>query len=291
MSTSKDISERLNEYHQSMITTLETLKADDLQSGEVSIRLGNKLYHLVVAKDEPLLIEDQIRKEFQEKITVKLSRIGETIKGKMSEVSSMVSAFKEEFERKEHMMKETLARSAPMPEVMWEHAQKGLSIVKGSSRGEILWFVKRLYSPKLIDRDVIEPLYIKKLTTNIYILIKTIDKQVSGVSTRYINSLDFFEHYHQAKPDCWGQWRYPTKWDTPDDIIKIADDAIGVLGAINTMSIANRSPRLMPKLETLRRHVIKNTVDTLKKDIKLNIAEARETFRPVVGPMDDNWSN
>lgn len=284
-----DIREKLNEYQKNMLVTLDDLDVNTIISDGISIRIGNKLYQLTATKEEPLEIEEQIRREFQTKITLKLAKIGETIKAKMAEVSGMVSSFTEEYERKELLMKDTLAKSAPMPQVSWAHAKRGLSIVKGDGRGEIFWLVKKLYNPKLVDNDVIEPLYIKKLMTNIYIVIRTTDKKVVGVSTRYMNSLEYFDHYHQARPDCWGNWKWPANWETADDILNIADQAIGVLGKINTMSIANRAPSLMPRLETLRKHVTRSK-DALGKDIKVDVATARESVSPT-GPMNDSWGN
>ena len=284
-----DINEKLKEYHKSMITTLKTFDINSVTSEEVSLRVGNKLFHLVPSAEEPLAIEDQIRKEIQSKAALKITKIGEEIKNRMSEISGMVSSFKDEYERKEAILKDTLSKSAPMPEITWDHAQQGCSLVKGRNRGELIWLVKRLYNPKFIDKDAIEPLYVKKLMTNIYIAVKTTDNRVMSVTTHYMSSLEAFEHYHQSHPDCWGSWKKPDTWKTPDDIIKIANDAISVLERINTMSIASRAPRLMPRLETLRKHILRGKRD-IKTEIHIDTTMAREGIGTEIQNAD-MWSN
>ena len=197
MIMTENIKDKLNTYHKDMMATVDNLNIEDLRTETVTLRLGDTLYELVPKKGQPLDIEEQIRKEFEDKLSDKRNKIKDTIKSKMNEVSAMVSSFQDEFERKEKQLKDTLAKAAPMPDVTWEHAKKGLSIVKGNGRGEIIWLLKRTYNPIYLDHMNIEPLYVKKLMTNIYLKITTRDKQIIDVSTHYMNSLEYFEHYHQ----------------------------------------------------------------------------------------------
>jgi len=272
-----------------MMATVDNLNIEDLRTETVTLRLGDTLYELVPKKGQPLDIEEQIRKEFEDKLSDKRNKIKDTIKSKMNEVSAMVSSFQDEFERKEKQLKDTLAKAAPMPDVTWEHAKKGLSIVKGNGRGEIIWLLKRTYNPIYLDHMNIEPLYVKKLMTNIYLKITTRDKQIIDVSTHYMNSLEYFEHYHQRRPDCWGNWNYPREYKTIEDIIVIADQAMAVLENINTMSLAQRNPRLLPRLETLRRHVLKDA-PTAPSTVKVGTAGIREGLG-MATPNDDLWGN
>lgn len=283
-----DVKSKLNEYKNIMFQTVDDLKVDDFSSKTVTIRLGNKVYELVPSRTDDLDVEAQIRKEFEEKLVEKRMKIKDTVKDKMTEVSALVSSIQDEYDRKERILKDTLAKSAPMPNVTWEHAVRGLSLVKGSSRGEIIWLVKRTYNPKYIDHKSIEPLYVKKLITNIYVRIITIDNSITTISTHYMSNLEYFDHYHQARPDCWGNWKKPTSWKTPDDIIKAADDAIAVLENINTMSIAKRNPALMPRLETLRRHV--KAVAEAPTEIKVSTTGMREGLG-AMAPSDEIWGN
>lgn len=285
----ENIKDKLNTYHKDMMATVDNLNIEDLRTETVTLRLGDTLYELVPKKGQPLDIEEQIRKEFEDKLSDKRNKIKDTIKSKMNEVSAMVSSFQDEFERKEKQLKDTLAKAAPMPDVTWEHAKKGLSIVKGNGRGEIIWLLKRTYNPIYLDHMNIEPLYVKKLMTNIYLKITTRDKQIIDVSTHYMNSLEYFEHYHQRRPDCWGNWNYPREYKTIEDIIVIADQAMAVLENINTMSLAQRNPRLLPRLETLRRHVLKDT-PTAPSAVKVGTAGIREGLG-MATPNDDLWGN
>lgn len=284
-----DMTKKLETYKNEMIKlTDNTLNIDDMHSEKIVLRLGNRTYGLV-ATDDSVVVEDQIRKEFEDKITEKLAKIKQTVTDTMSNVTSFVSSIQEEYERKERMLKDTMAKAAPMPNVNWEHARRGLSVVKGNGLGEIIWLVKRVYSPKYFDHKNIEPLYVKKLITNIYIKIVTRNDSVLGVSSHYTNSLEYFDHYHQSRPDCWGSWKWPINWKTPDDILRIADDAIAVMENINPMSIAHRAPRLLPRLETIRKHVIQDA-PTAPKEVKVGVAAMRDGLN-VSEPSADVWGN
>jgi hypothetical protein len=283
-----NIKDKLKKYDDTMMSIIEDLNTNDLQTKTVTLRIGGTLFELTPKAGEPLEIEAQIRKEYEEKLNEKRNLIKDSIKSKMSEVSILVSSIQDEYERKERLLKDTLAKSAPMPNVTWDHAVRGLSIVKGQGRGEICWLVKRTYNPKYVDHKNIEPLYIKKLMTNIYIRVRTQDDNIVGVSSHYMNNLEYFDHYHQNHPDCWGNWVYPKKWKVVEDIITVADQAIAVMENINTMSIARRTPRLLPRLETLRRHVSRET--TAPVDIKVGTTGLREGLG-MAEPNSDIWGN
>jgi hypothetical protein len=283
-----DIKDKIKSYQGSMFETVDTLGIDDIKSEVVKVRLGNKVYDLVASETPETFDEDSIRKEFNKKIVDKIVNIKSSIKSKMDEVLSMVSSVQEEYRRKELMLKETMAKAVPMPDVNFSHAQKGLSVVKGRELGEVYWLVKRTYNPKFIDHKRIEPLYVKKLMTNIIVMIITKHDMVTSVTTRYMNSLEYFDHYHQARPDCWGSWKYPNTWKKVDDILQIADDAVAVMENINTMSIARRTPAAMPKLSTLRNHVAKEVVE--QKPVKVSATGVREGLG-AMAPAEDVWGN
>lgn len=235
-----------------------SLDTNDLTSSKVSLRVGNKLFDLVPSNVTELDIEKSIRAELEKKLSDKKDEIRKAIKMKMDEVSSFVSTLQREYEVKERELKRKLSSAQPMPEVNFSHAQRGLSVVKGDN-GKIIWLIKRTYNPKFVDHTPIEPQYIKKMMSNIIIKIVTENDMVLSISTHYSSNLDYFEHYHQSHPDCWGNWVKPTTCKTADEILKMADDAISVLENINTMSIARRNPRLLPRIDTLRNHLVRTT--------------------------------
>jgi len=182
-------------------------------------------------------------------------KIKERINQKISEMVEMTNRVRIEAERKELDLKEQLRKATPMPDITLDYAKKGLSVVKGRERGEYIWLVQGMYAPKTVDRKPIDPRYAKKLMTNIVFVIRTKDTAVVEVSSRYPSNLEYFEHYHQARPDCWGSWKYPPKWSSLDDLIKIARAAEAVMENINTLSIARSDPRGLPRRISLDKHV------------------------------------
>mgnify|MGYP003608958147 CR=1 FL=1 len=124
--------------------------------------------------------------------------------------------------------------------------------------------------------------------TNIILRVVTKDNNVLSVSTHSMNTLDYFEHYHQAHPDCWGTWVKPATWKNADDILRIADDAMAILANINTMSIARRTPRALPRLDTLRHHVMNTPITEETQNVRVSTTGIREGL----GAMgDDSWGN
>jgi hypothetical protein len=88
-----------------------------------------------------------------------------------------------------------------------------------------------------------------------------------------------------SNSDCWGSWRNASNWNTPDDIIHIAKDALAVLETINEGSVAKDNPTGLPRLETVREH-LKTITKKMTKE-----------FEQVIGASDpenvedvDVWS-
>jgi len=283
----KELNKKLDKSFNEMCDIIDGTDLENIRSNGVSVRVGSKIYNLVLSEEQDNTnIEDIIRNEFSKKVSDQMKKVKEILKNKREESSIMISSFMEEYERKEKALKDLLKNSSPMPEVTWEYAKRGLSIVKGYEKGDLIWLVKRKYNPKFVDRFSIDPLYVKKLLTNIYIAIHTTDNSVTRISTHYIHNLEHFDHYHQNHPDCWGNWQWPRSWKTPEDILKIADDAESILENINTMSIARRNPSLLPRLDTLRNHITKTPMNV---DIKLSATALREGMGDI--DNDNIWGN
>jgi len=252
---SDELSKKAQESLKSMFDDLEGINIDDIKSSGITIRSGDKLIKLEVVMEEPVTIETEIREEFRLRLREKLQEIKLRLNVKITEMVEMTSRIRMEAERKEADLKNQLRLSAPMPEVNFDLAKRGLSVVKGRDRGELVWLVRAVYAPKFVNQKPIEPKYAKKLLTNIIILVRTVGQKVTEVSTRQIHGLEYFSHYHQQRPDCWGNYRYRKDWATPADILKIARDSEAVLENINTGSIANQSPRGLPRRATIEQHV------------------------------------
>lgn len=249
-----------------MFQDIDSVDVDAIKNSGITIRAGNKLVKLEVISEEPIEIEEEIREEFRTRLREKLQEIKNRLNQKVTEIVETTSRIRIEAERKEQELKRKLQRAHPMPDVFLEHAARGISCVKGSGRDELVWLVNGIYWPKFYDGQRIEPKYSKKLLTQIVFLIRTKGDRLHEVSTRQLIGLDYFDHYHQQSPDCWGHWSYPKTFKTPEDLIRVARDAEAVLQNINPHSIANRSPRGLPRKNTLARHLAERSNEEVSRE-------------------------
>lgn len=269
-----------------MFQDIDSVDVNAIKNTGITIRTGNKLIKLEVVSETPIELEEEIREEFRIRLREKLQEIKNRLNQKVTEIVETTSRIRIEAERKEQELKSQLQRAHPMPDVFFEHAESGLSCVKGRGHGEIVWLVSGIYWPKFYDNQRIDPKYSKKLLTQVIFMIHTTGNKVTGVSTRQLIGLDYFEHYHQQRPDCWGRWVYPKDWSTPNDIIKIARDAEAVLQNVNPHSIANRSPRGLPRKETLSRHLATETNRRVAHEQNPNQGEIRTG---TIARTEDVW--
>jgi hypothetical protein len=260
--------ERAKKDIEEMWSMLDGIKSDDIELDGLTVRAGNKVLKLEVVSEEPLDIEEEIRKEYRDKLIEKLNIIKKHINDKINSMSDFVSRIRFEYERKEEELTRKLHEAKLMPDVSVEDAKKGLSVVKGTGQDEYIWLVQGIYWPKTLDQEYIDPKYQKKMITPIVVLIETKGKKVQRVSTRQPIGLGYFQHYHQSNPDCWGRWKYPRNWETPIDIINIAQEAQIVLENINSGSLAERRPRGLPRYNTVCRHL---TGEKKAPDNKVNL--------------------
>jgi len=291
-----EIDSNLSETAQRTLTEMfgivDSVQVDDIQNEGITIRSGNKLLKLQVVSEEPIAIEDEIREEFRQKLRTKMQEIKNRLNQKVTEIVESTSRIKAEAERKERELKRQLQQAIPMPQVTMEHAKRGLSVVKGSRQGELIWLVQGVYWPKFVDQRPIEPRYSKKLISNVIYMVQTKDNRVTRVSTHKPIGLEYFDHYHQQNPDCWGQWSYPKSWRNADDIIAIARAAEAVLENVNSNSIAHSSPRGLPRKATLFRHRVINSRSERRRatDERLNIGQESVRTGVTGNTTQDVWS-
>lgn len=248
---------------QEMETTLDGINIDDVQSEGMTIRIGGKVVKLQVT-EEVILPEDEIRAEYSAKLTEKLQQIKGILNEKMSEMTYMVEQNKQDYEEKERELQQRLSEANLMPNITYDQAKAGLSVVKGHKdyRGEadcLTWLYQGVYWPKFVDGNPIEPKYAKRLISPVTLEIVTIKDRVRNVTVRKTIGLGKFRHYHAmgGDSDCWGQWRIPSNWAEPKDILDIAQHAMGVLENVNTSSPGDRSPSGLPRLNTLSEHILR----------------------------------
>ncbi|HSH25180.1 MAG TPA: hypothetical protein VLA13_06545 [Massilibacterium sp.] len=230
---------------------------DEIKSEGVSVRVGNKLVKLKVS-EEQILPEDEIKNELKAEFEKRISDIKKVCDEKITEMFHYVQQERNELEEKEEELERLLSETSVMPNITYEHAKRGLSIVKDNqSNNKYIWFYQGVYWPKTVDGNQIKFSYTKKLITPVTIQICTTDDKITSISLRNHIGLGKFDHYHRlGNDDCWGFWKYPSDWKTPDDIINCAEKALAVLDNINTYSIGVYTPKGLPRLSTLKKHVV-----------------------------------
>lgn len=255
----------------------------------ISVRMGNKVLKFEVVETETT-ITDEIELEIKKKYQDKLSEIQKYISEKYSEMEEAFDYYKNEYDQKEKELNKKLKESNIMPDITTDHANQGLSVVKGSN-GNLVWLYRGIYWPKYVDEKPIDPKYSKKMITPIIIIIETDEYNVVSVKTRTFVDMIQFEHYHRyGGGDCWGSWNPSTEtWKTIDDIIEIGKRAIGILENINSLSLGTRSPKGLPRFNTLEKHLTSDSsleYNVSKNNERLGDIQNEETTNSV----DNMWT-
>jgi hypothetical protein len=285
---------RKEELNNEMEASLSDISIDDVKNEGMTIRIGGRVVKLEMT-EEVSLPEDDIRAEYSAKLTEKLQRIKDVLNEKMSEMTYMTEQYRQDFEEKERKLKRKLEEANLMPDITYEHAKQGLSVVRTGSREQdaLTWLYQGVYWPKFYDGKPIDPKYAKRMISPVTLCIKTVGKRIQSVTVNKTIGLGKFDHYHRhgGDSDCWGSWRgYNSDWSTPDDILRIARKAMAVLENVNPMSPGNPTPAGLPRLETLGNHVLRGA-EARAVQHSTNVADERagitETDR---GDSDDVWS-
>ncbi len=254
---------QVQDLKDSMEDTLDTISIEDVKTKGMTVRIGGRVVKLEMT-EELTLPEDDIRAEYSAKLTEKLQRLKEVLNEKMSEMTYMVEQNRQDFEEKERQLQVRLSSANIMPEITYDHAKSGLSVVKNHYRTNggvdvLTWLYQGVFWPKYVDGNPIEPKYAKRMISPVTLEIVTEKDRVIRVVVRKTIGLAKFEHYHSmdSGSDCWGQWAHEKRWSTPDDILQLARDAMAVLENVNTSSPGNRTPSGLPRLATLEQHVLR----------------------------------
>jgi hypothetical protein len=287
-----DIKKKAKEDIEYLTAQIDSINVDDIKNEEVHLRLGNRIYKLVCSGDiDETYMENRIRKEFKKKLSEKLDSIKRKINTKLNQMSEFVVAIKEDYKEKEAELVRKLDSVATMPEISYSHAEKGLSVVRGHGPNKYYWLVQGIYWPKYVDHEPIDPEFSVSLITPVIILVETNGDKIVKVSVRKPLGLARFQQYHTImdNEECWGNWNYERKWKTPNDIIKIGQEAQIILENINSGSLGNREPSGLPSIETVKRHVKKKGKI---KDAELNKREERMGVSPQSTHVDGSniWS-
>jgi hypothetical protein len=259
--------DQVNERKDEMLSVLEAITLEDIQAEGLTLNLGGKTFRfkdLEVIEDENL--EEKIRTEFREKLNSQQQRIREKINTKINQLLTMHQQKQNELDRKERQLQEKYNNAAMMPDITYDHAKKGLMVIKNSGRhDELLWLFRGKYQAKYFKKSrarknkAISKDLRRRLVKDIIVRIKTRASQIIDVTVHNPDAtMSDFSHYHIG---CWGSWKHPTRWSNPNDLVRCAKDALAVLETINEGSIANRNPSGLPSLETVREHLTNMNVD------------------------------
>ena len=276
------VQERQNE----MIEILEGITLEGIKASGLSLNFAGKTFKfsdMEVIDDADL--EETIRAEFRDKLNVQQQRIRDKINTKINQLLTMHQQKQNEFERKERQLQEKFNNASMMPEITYDHAKKGLMVVKNEgNHDELMWLFRGRYQVKFFKKSrvkkpkLIEKSLRRRLVKDVIIRIKTKGNQILEVNVRNPDaSMSVFSHYHKMTGgnDCWGSWSHPSTWSSPSDIINCAKDALAVLETINEGSVAKDNPAKLPRLATVKDHVTDNNIDFEQKiDPDDNIVEA-----------------
>lgn len=238
----------------SMLKNEETLPENE----GLSLRVGGVLYNLSVSDEQTLDAEDERIKEKIELLdkTIRVSefKTKETLIKMKNAFNSLKAKVEKEKEKYEKLISSS---STHLPDIGYNEASRGLTVVKGEKTGQLIYLYNTFYFPKTVDGIPLKATFSKKLITPIVICITVSNDKVYGVSVRKYGNLEKFEHYHSLNgySDCWGSHNFNTMpCKTFEDIITIGKIAAGMLENINSKSPAKRSPFGLPRLST----VVKN---------------------------------
>lgn len=283
---------RKDELKTDMESALDEISIEEVKTEGMTLRIGGRVCKFELT-EEVTLPEDEIREEYSAKLTEKLQRIKDVLNEKMSEMTYMTEQYRQDFEEKERKLKRKLEQANLMPDVTFEHAKQGLSVVQtGGGEDSLTWLFQGVYWPKRYDNKPIDPKYAKRMISPVTLLIKTVGRSVDKVSVHKTIGLSKFDHYHRRgqDSDCWGNWRHDTSWNSVDDILKIARKAMAVLENVNPMSPGTTTPNGLPRIETLGDHILRGDEakrvrhSTNRADERAGIAETDR------GESDDVWS-
>ena len=248
-----------------MLQCIEAIDIDKLKVEGVKLSFGGKTFRFTDLEIvNEIDAETKVRREFKDKLNIQQQKIREKVNSKINELLMLHQNKLRECERKEKQIKAKYEKTALMPDIQLRHINKGLSVVMGNNNGELMWCYRAVYHPRFIlvcesnssnkVRKEIPKKLLKRMTKDILIVIRTKNENVLGVVTKIDEDgeIKVFSHYHQQSgDDCWGSWKHPRKWNTPDDIITIAKEAEAILEVINHGSIAKRNPTKMPRLDMI----------------------------------------
>jgi hypothetical protein len=253
----------------------------EIKSNGVSLRLGNKVIRFNYLEEELITLKDEVVNDYHSLYNKKINELNAELEKQSTEYKFMYDKKMQEIVNLKHELSNTLKSSNLMPEVTYDHFLRGLTICKnhdGYNHPNIVWFYRGNYHVKYLNRERIDPAYsIKKLNKPVMIEIVTSGYTILSVKVLNMDGSKFV-HYHSFShgSDCWGSWQYnELEAKSPDDIILIAEKSLDLLSVINELSIANRTPRGLPRLHTIRKNMLNEQPTNTETPVEEPVQERR----------------
>lgn len=250
----------------------------DLISDGIQIYVGGHVVKFEISDVEELPA-DKLKQDIKQQFQKKLEEIKNSINDKLYSLSESYESLREKLEDEIEKYKSENVK-VEMPEITYDHAKRGLSVVKGNNQNELIWLFRGKYMVNTVDSQHIEHELIKRTVKDVIVEIRTHDRNVVKVKLKKLHQLDDFIHYHstdEGASDCWGDWKYHQKWDTPDDIIDIGVRALNILKDVNTDSPGDEDPPGLPSISQLLASMTKRQMsDDESEDNNDEVSENNE---------------
>lgn len=268
------------------------------EDDNVILKAGGKYFKMITVQKSSN-IEDLLKEDYERKLNLEKERILAECKASVDEFKQYAEHALSEGQEEIRVLRDRLRNSAIMPEINFEHAKLGLSVTKGGS-GQLIWLYRTVFNPVTLDGEPLDQNIIKKMISPMIIMIVTEQNKVVMTETKTL-TLERFRHYHRhgsannrtPGSDCWGAWKPSGKtWETADDIIKIAREAANVLSNINSHSLATHAPKGLPRVSTVRDHIIRYSIEDSRPvvpDLVLNPRQERAGLREMA-EINTGWT-
>jgi len=239
----------------------------DIESSGIDIRIGGKVYKLNVTEMED--IDDSFKKEYKDEFDKKVAELNDAYQKKMNTLKSVfdekVSELNTEIDKYKAMQREI----SPVPALTSEHMDMGLSVYR--SGDSIVWTYKTVYAPTHVNANRIDPAFAHRMITPVLLVMTVTNGNVIDFKVHKIIGGGKFRHYHSLSnsDDCWGSFSYSSvNVETPDDAIRLFNEAANVLKTINKYSLGTSNPKGLPRFSTVEKHLL--DPDTEVGDVKYN---------------------
>ena len=278
---------------------VELSSLDNIQADGISIRVNGQIIKFVASEVQDIGVEEEIKRELTDKYEVEVASLTDQYNSLVGSLKSNFKSRNRELDKRENELDKKAREIVSLPIIREEDTVTGLSVsVRSRTSGGFLWSFITVYSPKYVNKSVIDPVFGKRLMTPIRIFIFTDNNwKITEVRLVKLINCDKFAHYHvTGSSDCWGGMKFSgLDVSTSEKALTVIRDVRLVLESINRGSIGNRAPKGLPRLATLEKH-LKNERTDPENDKRDKTTASRRNDRVGYGSeenealSDELWS-